>query len=47
MKFPEPGHQTFSLDTGEEIGITLFRQPPLPPPYPPGSYPPKQMRRCG
>lgn len=45
MKLPEHGHIAFSLDTGEEIGITLFRQPPLPPPHPPGSYPPKQMRR--
>ena len=45
IKLPEPGHIAFSLDTGEEIGITLFRQPPLPPPHPPGSYPPKQIRR--
>ncbi|KAL9958851.1 hypothetical protein ACROYT_G035921 [Oculina patagonica] len=35
----------FSLDAGSEFGVTLFLQPPLPPPNPPGSYPPRQIRR--
>ena len=34
-----------SFDCGDELGITLFRQPPLPPPHPPGTYPPEQLRR--
>lgn len=37
--------QAFSLVTGVEIGVTLFRQPPLPPPHPPATYPAEQMRR--
>ena len=37
--------QVMSVDTGDEIGIRLCRQPPLPPPHPPGSYPPDQLRR--
>lgn len=36
---------SFSLDCGDEFGITLCRQPPLPPPNPPGTYSPNQMRR--
>ncbi|XP_068705658.1 uncharacterized protein [Montipora foliosa] len=44
MVFPK-SIQAFSLDTGDEIGVTLFRQPPLPPSHPPGTYPPEQMRR--
>ena len=34
-----------SVDTGDEIGIRLCRQPPLPPPHPPRTYPPYQLRR--
>lgn len=34
-----------SVDTGDEIGIRLCRQPPLPPPHPPRTYPPDQLRR--
>ena len=45
MNFPSSDQQVLSLDTGDEIGITLFRQPPLPPPNPPGTYPPEQIRR--
>ena len=37
--------QVMSVDTGDEIGIRLCRQPPLPPPHPPGTYPPDQLRR--
>lgn len=44
MVFPK-SIQAFSLDTGDEIGVTPFRQPPLPPLHPPGTYPPEQMRR--
>ena len=32
MVFPK-SIQALSLDTGDEIGVTLFRQPPLPPPH--------------
>ena len=32
-----------SFDCGDELGITLFRQPPLP--HPPSTYPPEQLRR--
>lgn len=35
----------FSLDAGSEFGVTIFLQPPLPPPNPPDSYPPRQIRR--
>ena len=34
-----------SFDCGDELGITLFRQPPLPPPHPPGTYSPEQLGR--
>lgn len=44
MTFPK-SDKAFCLDTGNEIGVTLFRQPPLPPPNPPSTYPPEQMRR--
>ena len=44
MVFPK-SVQAFSLDTGDEIGVTLFRQPPLLPPHPPVTYPSEQMRR--
>ena len=42
---PKAADCAFSLDAGNEFGITLFLQPPLPPPNPPGSYPPRQIRR--
>ena len=42
---PTEGQPIFSLDNGDEFGITLLLQPPLPPPNPPGSYPPKQCKR--
>ena len=42
---PKAPDLVFSLDAGDEFGVTLFLQPPLPPPNPPGTYPPRQIRR--
>ncbi|XP_028514452.1 uncharacterized protein LOC114574925 [Exaiptasia diaphana] len=42
---PREEQPIFSLDNGDEFGITLLLQPPLPPPNPPSSYPPNQCRR--
>ena len=41
---PKAPDLVFSLDAGDEFGVTLFLQPPLPPPNPPGTYPPRQIR---
>ena len=38
------GQPIFSLDNGDEFGITLLLQPLLPPPNPPGRYPPNHCR---
>lgn len=45
MALPTVSTSTLTCDTGSELGITLYRQPPLPPPYPPGTYPTEQIRK--
>lgn len=45
MALPTVSTSALTWDTGSELGITLYRQPPLPPPHSPGTYPPKQIRK--
>lgn len=45
MALPTVSTASLTCDTGSELGITLYRQPPLQPPHPPGTYPPDQIRK--